>query len=169
MNSVVKSSWKNCLHWHGLGLSASATCRGPARRWMPLTSPQVHAVWGHEIKFIKVFRFLEKKNGSLFSPSLSTTKTRTHWKRPWCWERLKVGGEGDDRGWDSWMASPTGWTRVWASSRSWWWTGKPGVLQSMELQRVGHDWLTELNWTNAHYYIQKRQTIRTYCISRGTI
>ena len=91
MNSVVKSSWKNCLHWHGLGLSASATCRGPARRWMPLTSPQVHAVWGHEIKFIKVFRFLEKKNGSLFSPSLSTTKTRTHWKRPWCWERLKAG------------------------------------------------------------------------------
>ena len=51
----------------------------------------------------------------------------THWKRPWCWERLKVGGEGDDRGWDGWMASPTRWTWVWGSSRSWWWTGRPGV------------------------------------------
>ena len=67
----------------------------------------------------------------------------THLKRPWCWERLRVG-EGDDRRWDSWMASPTQWTWVWASSRSWWWTGKPGVLCSMGLQRVGHDWVTEL-------------------------
>ena len=60
------------------------------------------------------------------------------------WERLKAGGEGDDRGWDGWMASPTWWTWVWASSRSWWWTGKPGMLQSMGSQRVGHDWETEL-------------------------
>ena len=67
----------------------------------------------------------------------------THWKRPWCWERLKAGGEGDDRGWDGWMASPTWWTWVWASSSNWW-IGKPGVLQSMGLQRVGHDWATEL-------------------------
>ena len=68
----------------------------------------------------------------------------THWKRPWCWERLKAGGEGDDRGWDGWMASPTQWTWVWASSGSWWWTGKPGVLQSMGSQRVRHEWGTEL-------------------------
>ena len=68
-------------------------------------------------------------------------------KRPWCWERLKAG-EGDDRGWDSWMVSLTGWTWVWVSSWSWWWTRNPGVLQSMELQRVGHDWATELNWTS---------------------
>ena len=67
----------------------------------------------------------------------------THWKRPWCWERLKAGGEGDDR-WDGWMASPTRWTWVWASSGSWWWTGKPDMLQSMGSQRVGHDWETEL-------------------------
>ena len=60
--------------------------------------------------------------------------------------RLKVGGEGDDRGWYGWMASPTRWTWVWASSGSWWLTGKPGVLQSMGLQRFGHDWLIELNW-----------------------
>ena len=72
----------------------------------------------------------------------------TLWKRPWCWERLKAG-EGDNRGWDGWMASPTRWTWVWASSGSWWWTGKPGVLQSMGSQRVGHDWATELNWTDS--------------------
>ena len=70
----------------------------------------------------------------------------THLKRPWCWERLKAGGEGDDRGWDGWMASPTQWTWVWVSSGNCWWTGKLGVLQSMGLQRVGHDWVTELNW-----------------------
>ena len=55
----------------------------------------------------------------------------THWKRPWCWERLKAGREGDDRGWEGWMASLTRWTWAWASFGSWWWTGKPGVLQSM--------------------------------------
>ena len=69
----------------------------------------------------------------------------THWKRPWCWERLKAGGEGD-RGWDGWMVSPMQWTWVWASSRSWWWTGRPGVLQSLGSQRAGHDWATELDW-----------------------
>jgi len=63
----------------------------------------------------------------------------THWKRPWCWERLKAGGEGDDRGWDGCMASPTQRTWVWVSSGSWWWTGRPGVLRFMWLQRVGHD------------------------------
>ena len=68
-------------------------------------------------------------------------------KRPWCWERLKVGGEEDDRGWDSWMASMMQWTWVWINSGSWWWTGNPGMLQSVGLQRVGHDWATELNYT----------------------
>ena len=74
------------------------------------------------------------------------------WKRPWCWERLKAGGEGDDRGWDSWMTSPTQWTWVWASSRSWWWTGKPGMLQFMGLQRVGHNWATQLTDQNSTAY-----------------
>ena len=64
-----------------------------------------------------------------------------------CWERLRAGGEGDDRGWDGWMASSTPLTWVWVNSGSWWWTGRPGMLQSMGLQRVGHDWATELNWT----------------------
>ena len=70
----------------------------------------------------------------------------THWKRPWWQERLKEGGEGDNRGWDGWIASPIRWTGVWVGFRSWWWTGKPGVLQSMGSQRVRHDWATELNW-----------------------
>ena len=74
-------------------------------------------------------------------------KELTHWKRPWHWERLKAGGEGDDRGWDGWMASLTQWTWVWASPGSWWWTGRPGALQSMGLQRVGYDWETGLNWS----------------------
>ena len=62
-------------------------------------------------------------------------------------ERLGVGGEGDDRGWDGWMALPTQWTWIWVDSRSWWWRGRPGVLRFMGLQRVEHDWATELNWT----------------------
>ena len=72
----------------------------------------------------------------------------THWKRPWCWERLRAGGEGDDRGWDDWMALPTQWTWVGVDSRCWWWTGRPGVLEFMGSQRVRHDWATELNWWN---------------------
>ena len=55
-------------------------------------------------------------------------------------------GEGDNRGWDGWMASPTQWTWVWVISGSWWWTWRPAMLQSMGLQRVGYDWVTELNW-----------------------
>ena len=70
----------------------------------------------------------------------------THWKRLWCWERLRAGGQGDDRGWDSWMASLTQRTWDWVNSRSWWWTRRPGMLQSIRSQRVGHNWETELNW-----------------------
>ena len=70
-----------------------------------------------------------------------------HWKRLWCWEGLGAGGEGDGRGWDGWMASPTQWTWICVGSGSWWWTEKPGVLKFMGLQRVRHDWVTELNWT----------------------
>ena len=78
----------------------------------------------------------------------------THLKRRWCWERLKAGGEGDDRGWDGWMASPTQWRWVWVNSGRWWWTGRPGVLQFMGSQRVGHDWATELSWKR----VQKMHT-----------
>ena len=74
----------------------------------------------------------------------------THWKKPWCWEGLGAGREGDDRGWDGWMASPTRWAWDWVNSGSWWWTGRPGVLQFMVSQRVRHDLATELNWTDLY-------------------
>ena len=66
----------------------------------------------------------------------------THLIRPWCWKRLKAGGEGDDKGWDGWMASPTQWAWVWVNSGSWWWTGRLSVLQYMGSQRVGLIWAT---------------------------
>ena len=77
----------------------------------------------------------------------------THWKRPWCWEGSGAGREGDDRGWEGWMASPTRWIWVWVGSRYWWWTGRPGVLSFMG-RRVGHDWTTELNWTDWTYFLR---------------
>ena len=84
------------------------------------------------------------------SSTLATSwEELTHWKRLWCWEELGAGGEGDDRGWDGWMASLTRWTWVWANSGSWWWTGRPGVLRFMGLQRVGHDWATDLIWSDS--------------------
>ena len=86
-------------------------------------------------------------------------KELTHQKRPWCWERLKAGG--DDRGWDGWMASPIWWTWVWVSSRSWWWTGRPGVLQSMGSQRGGHYWATELNWKTRN--LRARENPASFC------
>ena len=89
------------------------------------------------------------------SNSLATwCKELTHWKRPWCWERSKAGGEGDDRGWDGWMASSARCTWVWVDSGSWWWTGRPVVLRFMGLQRVGHDWVTELNWICLRSFLQ---------------
>ena len=88
-------------------------------------------------------------------------KELTHLNRPWCWERLKVGGEGDNRGWDGWMAPPTQWTWAWVNSRSWWWTGRTGVLQFMGLQRVEHDWATELNWLPENKGIKKWSNFST--------
>ena len=71
----------------------------------------------------------------------------THWKSPWCCEWLEAGGEGDGRVWNGWIASPTWWTWVWVNSGSWWWTGRLGVLWFMGSQRVRHNWVSELNWT----------------------
>jgi len=83
-------------------------------------------------------------------------------KRLWCWEGLGAGREGDDRGWDGWMASLTRWTWVLVNSGSWWWTGRPGVLWFMGSQRVGHDWVTELNWTEVDFesimLVERNQT-----------
>ena len=102
------------------------------------------------------------------SSTLATSgEELTHWKRLWFWEGLGAGGEGDDRGWYGWMASPTRWTWVWVNSGRWWWTGRPGVLQSMESQRVGHNWAAELNWKikvfgGTTFYFYKRHEIVKY-------
>ena len=96
------------------------------------------------------FTFLEKRMWkdwcwSWNSSTLATwCKELTHWTRPWCWDRLKAGGEGDDRGWNGWMASLTQWTWVWENSGSWWWTGRPGVLQSMGVTK---SWTQLSDWT----------------------
>ena len=82
-------------------------------------------------------------------------KELTHRKRPWCWERLRAGGKGDDR-WDGWMASLTQWTWVWINSGSWWWTGRPDVLRFMGSLRVRHDRATELNWNDESIKKKKR-------------
>ena len=81
------------------------------------------------------------------NPLATSCKELIYWQRPWCWEGLGAGGEGDNRGWDGWMASPTQYTWVWVNSGSWWWTGRPGMLWFMGLQRIGHDWATKLSWT----------------------
>ena len=93
--------------------------------------------------------FIGRTDAKAEAPILLATlwEELTHWKRPWCWERLKAGGEGVDSGWDGWMASLTQCTWVWASSGSWWWTGNPGMVQSMGSQGVRHNQETELNWT----------------------
>ena len=85
-------------------------------------------------------------------PHPNTILELTHWKRLWCWKGLKAGGEGDGKEWDGWMASPTQWIWVWVNSRSWWWTGRPGVLHSMASQRVGLNWV---NWTELRQRGQK--------------
>ena len=82
----------------------------------------------------------------------------THLKRPWCWGRLRAGGEGDNRGWDGWMASPTRCPWVWVDSGSWWWTGRPAMLCFMGSQRVRHNWATELNWIALQNFVVFCQT-----------
>ena len=95
---------------------------------------------------LKIFSLLKIFIVGIHSKNSKTLATwcgeLTHLKRPWCWERLRVR-EGDDRGWDGWMASLTQWTWVWVDSGSWWWTGRPGMLLFMGSQRVGHNWATE--------------------------
>ena len=89
----------------------------------------------------------------------------THWKRPWCWKGLGAGGEGDDRGWDGWMASLTRWTWVWVNSGSWWWTGRPGVMWFMGSQRVGHDWATEQTEWNLEYECQVTSVVSDFFVT----
>ena len=104
--------------------------------------------------------FIGRTDAEAQAPTLATwCKELTHWKGPWRLARLKTGGEGNDREWDGWMTSPTWCTWVWASSRSWWWVVKPGVLQSMGSQRVRHNWVTELNW-----YVESKISHKWTCL-----
>jgi len=94
------------------------------------------------------------------SSTLATScKEVTHWKRLWWWERLGAGGKGDDRGWDGWMASLTQWTRVWVNSRSWWWTGRPGMLR---IHGVAKSRTQLSNWTEQNWirYLEKSHIFR---------
>ena len=91
----------------------------------------------------------------LFNTLATLCEELTRWKRPWCWEGLGAGGEGDNRVWDGWMASPTQWAWVWVNSGSLWWTWRPGVLWFMGSQRVGHNWATELELESMQWLIFK--------------
>ena len=135
-------------------------------------------VHGKKISFLKIY--LDKSTSVL---SVCSHKNKSNVQRShrtvillllfyyiymllyWCWDGLGARGEGDDRGWDGWMAWLTRWTWVWVNSASWWWTGRPGVLQFMGLQRGGHDWVTDLIWSDIYYYILLYITIYRYtCI-----
>ena len=110
--------------------------------------------------------------GLMLKLKLNTSATwyeeLTHWKRPWCWERLKAGGEENDRGWDGWMASPIQWTGLWVNSRSWWWIGRPGVLRGPWGCKES-DTTEWLNWTELN--LQKQNWLptaqrRCNCVSK---
>ena len=118
--------------WESLGLQGDQTVNAKGNQ-----------VW---IKLIGIqWNWVHWKDWCWSSSALATwCEQLTHWKRCWCWERLKAGGEGDDRGWDGWMASLTWWTRVWVTSRRWWSTRNPGVLSFMGTQR----WTQLSNWTD---------------------
>ena len=127
--------------------------------WVPWTARRSNQ---SILKEINPEYLLEDWCWSLSSNTLATwCEELTHWKIPWCWERLKAGGEGDDRGWDGWMASSTQWTWIWASFGSWWCTGRPDMLQSMGSRRVRHDWATELNWTEQPHL----GCVKCFCLS----
>ena len=86
-------------------------------------------------------------------------KEQTHWKRPWCWERLRAGGEGSHRGWDGWMASPSQWAWVWGNSGSWWWTGRE--VWRVAIHGVMNSWTQLSDWTEL--------TRTYYCTAQGTL
>ena len=110
---------------------------------VPWTARRSNQSWSKDQSWV----FLGRNDAEVETPILWPPHAElTYRKRPWCWEGLGAGGKGDDRGWDGWMASLTWCTWVWVNSGSWWWTGRTGVLWFMGLQRVRHDWVTELNW-----------------------
>ena len=136
---VLKNWWFELWCWRRL-LRVPWTARRSNQSILKETSPGC-SLEGLMLK-LKLQYF-----GNIFGKGL------THLKWPWCWKRLRAGGEGDNRGWDGWLASPTQWTWVWVDSGSWWWTGRPSMLWFMGSQRVGHDWVAELNWIFTCVYV----------------
>ena len=131
-----KESWvlKNWCFWT---VVLEKTLESPLDcKEIQLVHPEVNQSW------ILIGRIDAETEAPILS-LVTWCKELTHWKRPWCWERLKTGRGGDSRGWDDWMASPIQRTWVLANSEREWRTGKPGMLQSIGLQRVRHSWMTE--------------------------
>ena len=115
----------------------------------PLDCKEIQPVHSKDQSWVFIGRADAKAETPIFwPPHVKSWHIR---KRPWCWEGLGAG-EGDNRGWDGWMASPTRWTWIWVNSGSWWWTGRPGVLLFMGSRRGGHDsdW-TERNWGRGYF------------------
>ena len=145
----VAEGWTRLIDWttRYVGLERKKTnilsCRWYVCLWKTLRESVIKQVRGLKTQ-------AQNKKPCIYVPAATDhERTVSCFQVNWCLlcrERLEAGGEGDNRKWDGWMASPTRWTGVWAGSRSWWWTGRPGVLQSVGPQRDRHDWATELNW-----------------------
>ena len=116
--------------------------------WYLTSFPGDIGGWNQLCLFLGCSLFLKFKNDAKAETPVLWPPHAKSWLigKDWCWEGLGAEGEGDDRGWDGWMASLTRWTWVSVNSGSWWWIGRPGVLRFMRSQRVGHDWVTDLIW-----------------------
>ena len=139
-----KESWA-LINWYFWTVLLEKTLESPldSREIKPV-NPKVNQSW----------IFIGRTDAEAETPILWPPDERTDsFEKTLMLGMIGGGRGGDNRGWDGWTASLTQWTRVWLSPRSWWWTGKPGVLQSMELQRAGKDWATELNW-NEHNKVE---------------
>ena len=110
------------------------------------TDLESHLTW-YPARELILSWIVEQNSGRMTNTLATWFEQQTHWKRPWCWDRLKAKGEEGGRGWDGWMASLIQWTWTWANSGRWWGTERHGVLQSMRSQRVRHDLVTENNRT----------------------
>ena len=155
LSSVLESSNSKSLNMHGVE-SGFSPCR--STHWDSVFGAGTVHILSTPVNFnnwqryrLMGFQSSEVTDLCLYiylyvsSTLVTSCEELAHWKRFWCWEGLGAG-EGDDRGWDGWMASPTRWTWVWVNSGSWWWTGRPGVLRSWG-DKESDNWATELNWT----------------------
>ena len=165
--SILRRLWrgKQCKSWNkGLWTGSfwggkkpkwqnSSNFKGTAIDWMSASCQNSCYILNSQCDSIRRWLGIKDWCWGWNSNTLATScEELTHWKRPWWWEGLGAGGEGDDRGWDGWMASPTRCTWVWVNPGSWWRTGRPGVLRYMGSQRIRQDWPTEMNWTELRRY-----------------